>query len=153
MGERKKLKGKKIDVEKLEEGDFYLQGKAQVVSKRSIKHAWDGLDFKVDGSDDYVPFNELVDSDRLNVQYTLYLQTQGKLKKVDRGYLDLDHRGEVSIGLSRNYSGRHANPDSLATYFIDRDCRPKYVDTPVKLVFLQGVNGDTNLADKLVDNN
>lgn len=89
---------KRVDLEKLTQDDFRLRGEFRV--RPEIYHGWKLTpEFRQEGTDAYVPLDQLIPEDKFNTCYELVVQTPDRSEVVGSGYLHRSLRGDVSFGV------------------------------------------------------
>ena len=89
---------RRVDLEKLTQDDFRLKGEFRV--KDGSYHGWRVIpEFKPEGGDTYVFFDQLFSEDRSHQCYELIIQTPDRSIVVASGYLHKSPRGDVCFGV------------------------------------------------------
>ena len=96
---------KKVDLEQLTRNDFRLSGDFRIVDESY--HEWKMKpEFRAQGTENYVPLDQLIPQDRFHQCYELIVQTPDSAQVVGSGYLHKNQRGDVSFGVRSGVQGQ-----------------------------------------------
>ena len=128
----------RVDLEKLAQDDFRLSGEFRVVDESY--HRWTmRLEFKQEGTNEYVPLDQLFSQDRFHQCYELIVQTPDSARVVDSGYLHQTREGDVSLGVRSGVQGQeqvYSNSQPVWFDLLDEPHKP-IVEGPVDLLFVK----------------
>jgi len=128
----------RVDLERLTQNDFRLSGKFRVVDESY--HGWRMRpEFKKEGTDNYVPLDELFPQKILHQCYELIVQTPDSVQVVGSGYLHQTQRGDVSFGVRSEIQGQeqtYFNSSPVWFNLLD-DAHKPTIEGPTDLLFVK----------------
>ncbi len=129
---------KRVNLEKLTKDDFRLRGEFRVLD--GSYQGWRIIpEFRPEGTDAYVPIDQLFPQDRFHQCYELIVQTPDSAQVVGCGYLHQTQRGDTSFGTRSGIQGQeqvYINSSPIWFDLLD-DARKPIVEGPVDLLLIK----------------